>query len=471
MLYEKVASTITSQIEQGIYHPGDRIPGVRKLAKQFSVSVSTILEAHQLLEDQGKIEARPRSGYYVRTRLWQPPEQPAMSNPDATPTLVSGQALALELVKATNNPGIVPLGAAVPSTVFLPTAAVNRAIASAARQYGDRASIYEFPPGNEQLRRQIAKRLADAGCQVSPDEIVITSGCQEALALCLRAVAQPGDIIALESPTFYGLLQVIESLGMKALEIPTHPVNGISIEALELAIEQWDIRACTLVPNFSNPLGYCMSDENKKRLVALLSKHDITLIEDDVYGDLGFQQDRPIVAKAYDSANRNMLCSSFSKSLAPGPRVGWIVPGCYQEKVEYLKYVTNLATATVSQLAIADFLKRGGYDRYLRQVCSRYERQVEMFIRAVDKYFPSGTRVSQPQGGFVIWVECPEQVDAMQLYKQAMLKNISIAPGPIFSASQKYTNFIRINCAVVWDDRTDRALLTLGKLASVCLRE
>ncbi len=464
-LYEEIARQLTDRIDQDLYLPGDRIPGVRKLSQQFGVSISTVVQAQRLLEDEGRIEARPRSGYYIRTQPWPVPEPPTLSRPSTRPTPVTGQALVLRLVQTTNDPGFVQLGAAVPHSSFLPTRAVQRSLSSIVRKYGNELSTYQFPPGNPELRRQIAHRMAEAGCQVSPDDIIVTSGCQEALTLSLQTIAGPGDIIAIESPAFYGLLQAIETLGMKALEIPTDPHTGISLAALSLALEKWPVKACALVPNFSNPLGCTMPDENKQALMALLTQSGIPLIEDDIYGDLGFEGKRPRAVSAFDQDDRVLYCSSFSKSLSPGLRIGWVVPGKYREKIEYRKYVTTLATPTLPQYAIADFLKQGGYNRYLRQVRRDYQRQVSIMIRAIGKYFPEGTRVTQPQGGFVIWVELPRKVDSLKLCQQALVQRISIAPGQIFSATQKYRNFIRLNCAQPWNDTLEHAMITLGRMA------
>jgi DNA-binding transcriptional MocR family regulator len=464
-LYEQLAEQIAAQIDQGLYPPGGRIPGVRRLSQHFGVSVSTIVQAQRRLEDEGRIEARPRSGYYVRSQPWSLPEQPPMSHPSTRPTPVTGQELVLRLAQASNETDVVQLGAAIPDSSFLPVGAVQRALASAARLHGDALFKYQFPPGNLDLRRQIARRMLEAGCRIKPDEILITSGCQEALVIALQAVAKRGDVIAIESPAFYGLLQVIETLGMKALEIPTDPNEGISLSALSLALDKWPIKACVLVANFSNPLGYCMPDSRKKELLALVEDRAITIIEDDIYGDLGFGPSRPAALRSFDKSGRVIYCSSFSKTLSPGLRVGWMIAnGCYQ-RAEYLKYVTNLAVSSLAQFAIADFLNRGGYDRYLRQVRSRYQHQVTVMIRAVGKYFPPGARVTQPRGGFVIWVELPKTIDAMQLYQQAMRQRISIAPGSIFSASQKYRNYIRLNCAQPWNERLERALISLGRMA------
>ncbi len=464
-LYERVAKQLAGQIDQGLYRPGDRLPGVRRLARQFEVSISTIVQAQRLLEDDGLIEARPRSGYYVRMPFWTQPEPPGISRPIVRPVPVTGQELVLRLVQTANDPKCVQLGAAVPAPEFLPARAIQRALSAAARADGDRLATYQFPPGSPELRRQIARRMLEAGCRVSPDDIVITSGCQEALILALRAVAKKGDVVAIESPSFYGLLQAIESLGMRALEIPTDPATGISIEALELALDKWPVKACVLTANFSNPLGSIMPSDKKQALVALLASHEIPLIEDDIYGDLGFEGERPQALRAWDETGGVIYCASFSKTLSPGLRVGWILPGRWQEQIEYLKYVTSLAAPTLSQLAVADFLHHGGYDRHLRQVRSAYARQVILMTRAVSKYFPEGTRVTQPRGGFVIWVELPKTVNALTLCQQALEQGISIAPGTIFSASGKYRNCIRLNCAQPWNDMLDRAVMTLGRMA------
>jgi DNA-binding transcriptional MocR family regulator len=463
--YQQVADRLAGQIEQSVYQPGERIPGVRRLSEQFSVSISTIMQAHQLLEDRGLIEARPRSGYYVRSQLWQPPEQPAMTSPCPKPTRITGQHLAMQLSQATRQTGVIQLGSAIPHHSFLPTRAINQALMTVTRGQPVRSASYEFPPGSPELRQQIARRMLDAGCQLSPSEVVVTSGCQEALVLSLRAVTRPGDIVALESPTFYGLLQAVESLGLKALEIPTDPQQGISLNALKLAIEQWPIKACAIIGNFSNPMGYCMPPGNKQALVKLLGKHKIPLIEDDIYGDLAFDHHRPPALKSFDENSNVLYCSSFSKTLSPGLRVGWIIPGQYQEQVTYLKYISNLATPSLPQLAIAEFLQRGGYDRFLRQVRAQYARQVTQMTQAVSKYFPDGTKVTRPGGGFVIWVELPERTNSLDIFHKALERGISTAPGPIFSASQKYGNFIRLNCAQPWDERLEAAIIRLGKLA------
>jgi DNA-binding transcriptional MocR family regulator len=466
MLYEQVAQKLQEQVASGVYRQGERVPSVRRLSDQLDVSISTVVEAYRRLESRGVLEARPQSGYYVRARLWQPPAQPEISRPASSPTSVSVSALALKVLRASRDPEVLQLGVAVPHPSLLPTRALNGILARIARRNTEKGDSYDFPPGSPELRRQVARRALDAGCTLSPEDIVTTSGCQEALSLCLRAVAGAGDTVAIESPAFYGTLQTIEQMGLKAIEIPTCPRKGISIEALRLALDRWKIKACLVVPNFSNPTGAVMPDERKKRLVHLLAEHEVPLIEDDICGDLAHNAPRPKAAKSYDRKGLVMLCSSFSKTLAPGYRVGWVAPGRWREQIEHLKYVNTMATATLPQLAIAEFLEHGNYDHYLRKTRARYAQGIERMTHAVARYFPDGTRVTQPTGGFVLWVEMPKAVDALELHRRALARKILVAPGPLFSPKQAYRNCIRLTCALPWDERLERALVTLGRMAN-----
>lgn len=465
LLYDKLAARLMQQLDRGVYAPGTRLPSVREASGRFKVSISTVVEAYRVLESRGVIEARPQSGFYVCARQWEASAEPETSRPQAKPSTVSVGELAMSVLRASSQPNVIQLGVASPDPSFLPVRALNRITASIARRDDDRAMRYDFPPGNRALRVQIARRMAAVGCDVSPDDIVTTSGCQEALRLCLRVAAQPGDTVAIESPAFYGTLQVIEALGMRALEIPTHPREGISLAALKLALEQWQVGAVMLVPSFSNPLGSCMSEENRRRVVRLLNQFDIPLIEDDIYGDLAFGATRPNAIKSYDRKGTVLYCSSFSKTLAPGMRVGWAVPGLYRDQVAHRKYVSSMATATLPQMVIAEYLALGGYERHLRKVRAIYAQQSQRMAEAIARNFPLGTRVTRPSGGFVLWVELPQTVDALVLHRLALDKGISIAPGPLFSATGKYRNFIRLSCALPWDEKLDRALATLGGLA------
>jgi DNA-binding transcriptional MocR family regulator len=466
LLYNQVAERIADLIDAGTLRVGQRVPSVRKLSEQMGVSISTVLQAYRLLESRRRIEARPQSGYYVR-----PPERaklptPGQSKPPATPTKVRIVDRVLGVLRATSDPTYVPLGGAIPGADVLPTKQLNRIQAAIARRSPRASNAYDGPSGYRELHVQVARRYLDAGCALSPDDIVSTCGCQEAITLSLRAVAKAGDVIAIDSPAYYGHLQAIESLGMRALEIPTCPGEGMDVGALRAALRQHKVAAVLSITNCQNPLGFIMPDEKKRELVELLAGREIPLIEDDIFGDLAYARPRPKVCKAYDAKGLVLLCSSYSKTLAPGARVGWVAPGRFRERVECLKICTTLATPTLPQMAIAEFLANGGYDQFLRRACATYAEQTRLVSQAVRKYFPPGTKVTDPAGGYVLWVEMPAGTDALALHERAMRERINVAPGPIFSAKGKYANFIRINCGNPFTEEIDRALLTLGRLAS-----
>jgi DNA-binding transcriptional MocR family regulator len=302
------------------------------------------------------------------------------------------------------------------------------------------------------------------GGTLSPDDIVITAGCTEAINLSLRAVTEPGDIVAVESPTFFGFLDILETLGLQSMEICTCPANGIHLESLEEAMEKAPIKACIVMANAHNPLGCSMSDQNKERLVDLATRRKIPLIEDDVYGDLYFGPDRPRTLKSFDRDGWVLLCSSFSKTLAPGYRVGWVAPGRFRERVAHLKRASSIGNPILPQLMIAEFLISGSYDLHLRKLRKIYIDQIDRMIHAISRFFPDGTRVTRPRGGHIIWVALPEQVDSLKLQQRALEEKISVAPGTIFSAGGEFQNFVRINAGIAWDDRIERALMVLGRL-------
>jgi DNA-binding transcriptional MocR family regulator len=467
-LYEKVVARIVDLIDHGTLRPGSKLPSVRKLSQQLDVSISTVLQAYRILEDRGRIIARPQSGYYVRTDPWTPPPEPRgpKSKLCAACEVSTGERVR-RVYQAMGDPNVVRLGAAVAGWEILPTRQLNRMMAAIARRAPATSSNYDLPPGCEALRVQIARRAMESGCALSPDDIVTTVGSSEALALCLRAVARPGDTIAIESPTFYGVLQTIELLGMRALEIPTHPRSGVDLDALENAIDHDDVAACLFITNFNNPLGCCLSNDAKRRLVQMLREREVPLIEDDVYGELPFDDShgRPTTCKSFDADGNAMLVSSFSKTLAPGARIGWCAPGRWRDEVLRAKLFTTLATPTLPQLAIAEMLANGGFEHHLRRMRKTFRDNVTKMTQAVSASFPAETRVSRPAGGFVVWVELPEQIDGMTLHDRAIEQRISIAPGELFSpTSHRFDHFIRINCGQVWSNKVERAIETLGKL-------
>lgn len=469
LLYEQVAQEISGLIEQGTFRAGDRVPSIRQLSRRFDVSINTVMQAYTLLEDQRLIEARPQSGYYVRSRVPEIREPDLPSRASCAPATVTISDLCQQVMRNMNNSDLLPLGRVVPSLENLPIDKLNRIMASELRRYGEQAVIYHLPPGYERLRVQIARRAIMSGISVAPDDVTITSGCVEAVLLALRATCRAGDTIAVESPFYFNFLQMIAELGLKALEIPSTPREGISIEALRYAIENNKVSACLVIANFGNPLGSLMPEGRKRELVELLAANEIPLIEDDIYGDLAIGNERPSAAKSFDSAGMVIYCSSFSKTIAPGYRVGWAIAGRFQGEMERLKMMMNIATTSPTQLAMAEFLATGGYDHHLRSIRRIHARNLSQMADAVVRYFPTGTRMTRPTGGFILWVEMPIGTDAIRLYHLALANGISIVPGPLFSLTNKYGNHIRLSAAR-WDEQIERGIQTLGELAHQLLQ-
>jgi DNA-binding transcriptional MocR family regulator len=463
--YEALAAELTRLVQAGTLRLGDRLPSVRHMSQQKGLSLTTVLKAYQVLEDQGVVEARPQSGYYVRGVLAQPATLVESEVPTVIPDPehVQVDELVMRVVRDAMRPEMVHFGAALPAPELLPTARINRLLAQVARENEQASQAVGLPEGTLELRVQVARRALELGCALDPDDFVITCGCAEAIHLALQATCRPGDLVAVESPTYFGILQALEAQGLRALEIPTHARDGISLDALSFALEHHPVRAVVVITNYSNPLGCCMPGENKRALVELLARAHVPLIEDDIYGELSFDGQRPGVAKAYDRQGLVLLCSSFSKDISPSYRVGWISAGRYRARVEQLKMATNIATPALPQLAIARFLESGGYDRHLRSIRRAYAQKVAQMAQAVLRYFPPGTRVSTPSGGFVVWVQLPGEVDSLALYQRAIAAGITLAPGHIFSATDKYRSFIRLNAAYM-NFVSERALARLGAL-------
>ncbi|MBI9092564.1 MAG: PLP-dependent aminotransferase family protein [Desulfobacterium sp.] len=463
-LYETVASKIVDLVEKGTFNPGERVPSIRRLSQQFKVSVNTVKTAYAFLEDRRVIQARPQSGYYVCPRLPEPPREPEITTPEFDPAIINSSDLVLRIMGDVMAPDLVQFGAAIPDPSLVPTRKLNRMLSSAVRRFPQESTAYAMPPGNIRLRTQIAKQMMKAGCTLHPDEIIITNGASEAVFLALRAICKPGDTLVIGAPLYFTFLQVIRDLGLKVLEIPMSPTHGINLEALESALDQHRVQACLIIPNFNNPLGFCMDDDRKKRLLGLMKRHDIPVIEDDINGDLSFSDTRPSVIKSWDNDGDVILCSSFSKTLAPGYRVGWIAPGRYFDSIRHQKLIINIATPTPTQLAVAEFLVSGGYEHHLRSIRKIYGKRIVQMADGVGRHFPSGTRVTRPEGGFALWVEMPENVDSITLYSLALKKGITVAPGKIFSTTDHFNHCIRLNAAF-WSDKTRWAVKTLGKIA------
>jgi len=462
--YERFADDIAELIRCGVLGPGQRIPSVRYASQTHGVSPSTVFQAYYLLERRGLIRARPRSGYFVNThapRQFGELQVPARASES---TEVDVSALVFSILDSIKDPQTVPFGSAFPSPALFPLQRLARSLASASRTMDPRMVVTDLSPGNPQLRRQIALRYMVGGLMLPMEELLITNGALEALNLCLQAVTEPGDLVAIEAPAFYACLQVLERLKLKAVEIPVQPREGMDLGVLAQALEKHPVKAVWCMTNFQNPVGASMPEAKKQELVALLRRHQVPLIEDDVYAELYYARQAPKPAKAFDTEGLVMHCGSFAKSLAPGYRIGWVAAGRFAQKIERLKLMTSLCASMPAQAAIGDYLQHGGYDRHLRKLRYALEEQQAAMLAAIDRHLPTQTRVSQPAGGYFLWLELPEQMDSLKLFQMALAQGISIAPGPIFSPTRQFRNCIRLNYGSPWSDSAERAMETLGRI-------
>lgn len=460
-LYEQVANALRDNIQAGLFIVGDKLPSIRQLVAEHQVSISTVQQAYHQLEREDLIEARPKSGYFV-AHVRRNPVLPQTSRPAQRPIEVSQWQDVLDVLLSKADVDTIQLQHAMPNMTMPSLNPLLKKMSTLMRHQVALSLPYGDIKGALVLREQIAKLAAQSGCVLHPDDLVITSGCQEGLSVCLRAVTQPGDIVAVESPSFYGAMQAIKAANLKALEIPTNAEHGLSIEALELALEQWPIKAIAVTPTCNNPMGYSMSETNKKRLYQLAQSYDISIIEDDIYGDISYQSPRPKTIKSFDTDGRVLLCSSFSKSVAPGIRVGWIAPGRYRDQVTHVKYVSSSMCPTLPQLAIADFLQSGGYNRHTRKVRLLYKQGRDHLIQCLKRYFPADTRISFPQGGYILWVELNKHYDAVQLASQCKHAEVSIAPGTLFSATGKFRHCMRLNFSEQTDVEREQGIRQLA---------
>lgn len=464
-LYDQLAQNLGAQIRAKVYQHGDKLPSVRSMAKQRDVSVSTVLAAYNQLEDQGLIEVRPKSGYYVRALKADSLERPTLKQKMLPPKTITSSSLVMDVMRDSKLEGCVSLGAAVPAGDLPIVQEMQKTFTRLMRTKQFLGIGYDSTKGDAQLRTQIAKHSLASGLMVDADSIVVTAGCQGAIGLCLRALCEKGDIVAVESPAYYGLLQLIESSGLKALEIPSDAERGMSIDALRLAMEQWPVKVILTVSSFSNPLGSLIPDAQKQAMLDLAKDYDVPIIEDDIYGDLHFGDVRPRSIKSFDTDGRVLLCSSASKILDPQLGLGWVIPGRYLEQIEYERFLNNTGLFLLPQRVLSETLSKASFQRHLRLARTTYEQRRDTLIDLVAEYFPKGTRITRPQGGFVAWLQLPAMVDSAELYQMAKKSGVIIAPGAIFSSNpQKFRHYVRVSYANDWNNERKQAIKTLASL-------
>ncbi|MBU1003401.1 MAG: PLP-dependent aminotransferase family protein [Proteobacteria bacterium] len=462
--YQAVEDHVMGLIDSCVLTPGDKLPSLRKLSARLDASISTITQAYLELERKGVVESRPRSGFYVRA----PRRLPTPSSGDGMQAAraVSRTKLINTVLESVGRPDLTPLGIICPSSQeLLPGRALARIMASVLREQPHRSLEYETIPGNLELRKQISLLGLDHGTRFAPEDMIVTSGALEALYISLRATTRPGDTVLIMSPTYFCFLQLVETLGLRAIEVSSHPEHGIDPGDIKDALDKYDITASVLCPNFNNPDGSLTPESAKAEIVRLFAQRGVPLVEDDVYGDLHFGNARPRTFKSYDTSGMVILCSSFSKTLAPGYRVGWMVPGRYRDKALEIKATTNVCSASPTQMALGEFLRQGLYDKHLKRLRSAIHKQRDVMLHHVGEQFPEGTRATRPEGGSVLWLELPGGVNCVDYFYEARARGIGVAPGNIFSTQDKFKSFIRLSLGGVWDHPKELGIRELGRLA------
>lgn len=463
--YAMVERHLLDLIESGSLMPGDRIPSLRTMSARMRMSVSTINQAYVELESQGVIESRPKSGFFVRSNFRRLPLPTTEQNVPLEPREVNRSGLIRTVKDLLGRKDFLPFAVACPDETLLPGKELAWIMTAVLREDPNRAMGYEPICGNLELRKQIAFRCADAGAVVMPEEIIVTSGAMEGISIAVRCLTRPGDLVLIQSPTFYCFLQLLDTLGLRVIEIPSHADGGISPADVANAVSQYDVKACILNLNFSNPDGSLAPEESKEEIVRLLAKRSIPLVEDDVSGDVHFGPNRPQVCRKYDRKGLVLLCSSYSKTISPGYRVGWLIPGAFFERALDFKVTTSLCTATPSQVAIAEFLRTGKYERHVKRLRGAVQKQMEAMQRCIGCHFPVGTKVTRPSGGMALWIELPREIDSREYFFRARAQNIGVVPGLIFSTLDKYSNFVRLTCSGVWTKEIQEGIEKLGALA------
>lgn len=462
ILYLKIAKIIEEQIAVGTLKTAEKLPSIRTVQKIYNVSINTVKQAFLELESKSLIESRPKSGYYVSKTFNTKLALPSISKLHLFDKEKTPEDLISKVFNTLTNKDFTQFSLGVTDKSMLPIAKLNKGIVKVLRTLEDSGTGYEPAQGNINLRRNVAKWSFTWDGNLTEDDIVTTSGALNALFYSLITVTDPGDTVAIETPVYFGILQMIKSLGLNIIELPTHPVTGVSIEDLKKVLPK--IKACCFVTNFNNPLGSCMPEENKKELVRLLTLHNIPLIEDDLYGDIFFGASRPKPCKAFDEAGIVMWCGSVSKTLAPGYRVGWVAPGKFKEKMIRKKLLHTMSSPPLFQEVIADFMEYGRYEHHLRGLRNTLYANYLLFQRTIEEYFPENTKISKPQGGFVLWLELDPKIDTAILYDIAIQQKIGFAPGRMFTQHNQYNNCMRLNFAIKWDEKIEHSLKRLGSL-------
>lgn len=462
--YEQIIEHINISIKNKVLPEGAKLPSLRHICNQFTCSMSVAMQAYSELEMQGTITSIEKSGFFVipaKTKELPLPQKAPHTLKITTPKT---KPIISRVVDLSNNSSIISLGAGIPDKTILPLNKLNKIITRNTKEKPELLCTYTSGKGNLNLRNALISFLFKRGVIANSEDIIITNGCMEALSLAIRATTKENDIVAIENPVFFGLINLLRQLKRKVIEIPTDISTGINLDILEKVVKSNDVKICLVSSVFQNPLGFIMPEENKQKIVSLSKKFKFTIIEDDIYSETGFIQKtyRPI--SAYDNSNNVIYCSSFSKSISPGIRIGWIIPKKYIDICENMKFAESIGGPNLLQASMADFLTEGSYDYFIKHFRKKLANQMYAIKDAIKNYFPKNIKISNPHGGYFLWVELPSHIDSLKLFEEAITQGVSIVPGIAFTTTNRYRNCIRISAGAPVTEKTLTAISILGDL-------
>jgi len=461
--FEEFTTSIEKNIREGIYKPGHKLPSVRELKKQYQISITTVQNGYEHLMILGLVESIPKSGYYVSSRPERlPDQQKAPRSLIVRDSIFENNLVLTTSLRAGRK--ISEFNVAAPGDLLIPQKLLLRTMQQVIREYGMSLLRYYPSNGSEDLKNNIIKRAAGYHTSINPEELIITDGALQALYIALASTCNSGDVIAVESPCVFSILEVVRTLNLKVIEIPVDLESGFDIDFLRKACLKNKIKAVLVTPNFHNPTGVLLSDEQKKALLSVVQQHGIALIENDIYGDLNFNGQRPSTIKSFDDSGLVMTYSSYSKTLAPGIRLGWLSTGKFMERAEQVKFSLGSTVSPIYQETVNRLLAGSSYERHIRAFKMQLAKNAYFTINLLADNFPEGTSIFTPSGGYNIWVKMPNHIDMDHFYDQCEKIGIRFTPGYTFSFSNNFTQYFRVVFAAKYSPKDIEAIKLAGQV-------
>lgn len=459
---EQLSLRLRQMIENGVWQAHEKLPSIREQTQLSGLSLITVLNAYQTLEAQGLVYAKNKSGFYVAPQHDEQ-LQPTNSNEVSLKKNVQINSAVFHFLKSIQSDEILPFGSAFPNSELLYNQKFMQLLAQHAKRKSSYLNSASMPPGNLSLRKLIAQRYILQGMSCSPDDIVITSGALEALNLSLQALTKAGDYILLQQSVFYGAWQAAERLGLHVITIPEHPKHGFDLAAFEQALKQYPIKVCWLMLNVQNPIGFTVSDSIKQRIAELLHEYQVYLIEDDVYAELHYDHHKPLPMSYFDPYQRVLHCSSFSKTLGMGTRIGWVHTGQFSDAIQHLQLMSTLSASALIQNALVDYLSHHHYEKHLRRLRKQLEKSKKAYWQFLKQNLPKDCDTFYYPSGYFLWIQLPKHCDSFKIYETLLESHIGIAPSLLFMPENSSQNFLRLNCSYALSDEIEQALRLICK--------